>query len=311
LMMMTWKTPVVPDEQCFESIKSGLDLVGPGEKVILNSAEFYGFTPKEANLQLLNRFFTKYPEYRDRAFIAVKGGFNAEIGGVDGSPEFLRKSAENVKKNLGFKPDVYQCARQDEKYPVEETVGVLKGLAEEGFFDYIGLSEVSAATLRRAAAIHPIALVEIEISPWSYEEETRKVIQAGEELGVTTLGYSPLGRGFLVSDFKSNTEFKDFRAHVPRLAPGALEANLKIRDSVTKFSTKLGITNAQLCLAWVASLGPHVIPLPGSSSKSRTLENFSAANVSLSEGELKEINEAIDAFEVVGGRYPEGMPVWT
>ena len=186
-------------------------------------------------------------------------------------------SAENVKKWLGFKPDVFQCARQDKDRPVEETVGILKGLAEEGLFDYIGLSEVSEATLRRASAVHQIALVEIEISPWSYEEETRKgmwyctsssntspltililllpVIQAGKELGVTILGYSPLGSGFLVNDYKPGTQFNDVRAHFPRLAPGAFEANMKIRDSLTKISTKLGITNAQLCLAWVASLG--------------------------------------------------------
>jgi len=311
LMMMTWKDPAVPDEQCFESIKSGLDLAGPGEKIILNSAEFYGYTPKEANLGLLNRFFTKYPEYRDRAFIAVKGGYNVEAGRSDGSLEYLRESAENVKKWLGFKPDVFQCARQDKDRPVEETVGILKGLAEEGLFDYIGLSEVSEATLRRASAVHQIALVEIEISPWSYEEETRKVIQAGKELGVTILGYSPLGSGFLVNDYKPGTQFNDVRAHFPRLAPGAFEANMKIRDSLTKISTKLGITNAQLCLAWVASLGPHVIPLPGSSSKSRTLENFSASNVNLSEAELKEINEGIEAFEIVGPRAPEHVPVWT
>jgi len=311
LMLMTWKKPVIPDEQCFESIKAGLDLADPGEKIILNSAEFYGYAPPEANLELLNRFFTKYPEYRDRAFIAVKGGYNSKLHRPDCSPEFLRQSAENVKKSLGSKPDVFQCARQEKDRPVEETVGILKGLAEEGLFDYVGLSEVSEATLRRAAKVHPISLVEIEISPWSYEEETRKVIQAGKELDVTVLGYSPLGNGFLVSNSQPGTQFNDIRAHSPRLAPGAFEANLKVRDALTKISTRLGITNAQLCIAWVASLGPHVIPLPGSAAKSRTLENFSASNVKLSEADLKEINEAIDAFEVVGNRYPEGIPVWT
>jgi len=309
-MMMTWRDPVIPDEQCFESIKAGLDLAGPGEKIILNSGELYGYTPREANLQLLNRFFIKYPEYRDRAFIAVKGGVNLETLRPDGSPELLRQSAENIKKTLGFKPDVFQCGRQDKSRPVEETVGILKGLAEEGLFDYIGLSEVSEATLRRASAVHPIALAEIEISPWSYEEETRKVIQAGKELSVTILGYSPLGSGFLVNGYKP-AEFKDIRAILPRLAPEAQKANVKIRDSLTELSAKLGITNAQLCLAWVASLGPHVIPLPGSSAKNRTLENFSASSVNLSEAELMEINEAIEAFEVVGDRYPAHVPVWT
>jgi len=308
LMMMTLRNPVIPDEQCFESIKAGLDLAGPGEKIILNTAEFYGHSPQEANLQLLNRFFTKYPEYRDRAFITVKGGYNIGLGQPDGCPEFLRQSAENVKKILGFKPDAFQCARQDKGSPIEETVGILKGLAEQGLFDYIGLSEVSEATLRRASAVHPIALVETEISPWAYEEETRKVIQAGKELGVTILGYSPLGCGFFVNDVKDGEKLKHVR---PRLAPEAQKTNVKIRDSLTKISTKLGITNVQLCLAWVASLGPHVIPLPGSSSKTRTLENFSASNVSLSEEELKEINEAIKAFEVVGDRYSASVPVWT
>jgi len=194
LMMMTWKTPVVSDEQAFASIKAGLDLVALGEKVLLNSGEFYGVEPRTANLHLVGRFFSKYPEYADRAFLSVKGATARDALWPDSSPDNLRASVETCIKSIGpsKKIDLFQGARIDPKHSVEDTVTVLKGFVKEGLFDYIGLSEVSSDTLRRAYAVNPIAVVEIEVSPWAYEEETKKVIATAKELGVTVSGYSPL-----------------------------------------------------------------------------------------------------------------------
>jgi len=313
LMLMTSKNPVVPDEQAFTAIKAGLDLVAPGEKIFLNSGEFYGIEPRTANLELIGRFFAKYPQYVERAFLSVKGGSARDSLMPDHNPENLRASVETCIRCLGpFKRiDLFECARVDPNYPVEDTMAVLKGFVKEGLFDHIGVSEVSSDTLRRAFSIHPIAAVEIEISPWSYEEETKKVIVAAKELGVAVLAYSPLGRGFLTGTItKANLDPSDFRNRLPRFQDEAYEANKTFLDALTVISMGKGITNAQLCIAWVASLGDHVIPLPGSSAEKRTLENFSAASVKLDAGELKGIHDAIETLEVVGSRYPAGMHTW-
>ncbi|KAF9505598.1 hypothetical protein BS47DRAFT_1353820 [Hydnum rufescens UP504] len=314
LMHMTWKDVHVPDEQAFASIKAGLDLASPGQKVLLNSAEFYANAPNRiANLTLLSRFFTKYPEYADRALVSVKGGTAPDSLIPDTSPENLKRSVDACVAALAPKKlDLFECARVDPKVPVEDAIATLAGFVKEGLFDYIGVSEVSADTLRRAAKVHPIACVEIEVSPWSYEEETRKVITTAKELGVSVVAYSPIGRGFLTGTLtkKNIANTGDFRSHLPRFQEEAYETNKKFVDALAKVSTRLGITNAKLCIAWVASLGPHVIPLPGSSAPVRTLENFSAAEVKLSDEDLAEINAAIISHDILGGRYPQGIPLW-
>lgn len=313
LMLMTWKAIPVPDDQAFAAIKAGLDLVSPGEKVLLNSGEFYGFNPKTANLELLGRFFAKYPEYADRAFLSVKGGANLDTMTSDSSPENLRRSVENIIAALGGhkKLDLFECARVDPRVPIEDTITTLAGFIKEGLFTHIGLSEVSAATLRRAAKVHPIAAAEIEVSPWTYEEETRKVIAAAKELDVSVVAYSPMGSGFLTGAVTlKHLDTLDIRNHLPRFQDDAYETNKKFVDALSAISSRIGITNAKLCIAWVGSLGAHVIPLPGSSAVSRTLENFSAADVKLSEEDLEEVEQAIRAHAIQGFRYPPGVPVW-
>ncbi|KAF8307612.1 aldo/keto reductase [Clavulina sp. PMI_390] len=306
LMFMTWTTPVVDDETAFESIKAGLDLVQPGEKIMLGSGEFYGVNQPTANLELLSRFFSKFPEYTDRALLQVKGGLvNMHPAS---SPESLRRSVENIIGSLGEskKLDMFIPARIDGVHPIEEIVASLKQLQDEGLFKHIGLSEVNATTLRRACKVAPIALVEIEVSPWTYDAATQEVIAAAQELGVHVSAYGPLGRGFLTGSFKrEELGAGDFRLLIPRLELEATTANQNILDRITEFANKKGVTNAQLCIAWVASLGPHVIPLPGSSKASRTIENFAAANISLSEAEKKEIDDAVNSFVIVGDRYPK------
>jgi len=165
------------------------------------------------------------------------------------------------------------------------------------------LSECSADTLRRAHAVHPITMVEIEISPWSYEDETKKVIATADELGITVLGYSPLGRGFLTGAIRSKEDLTDFRQHMPRFQDEALKHNLALVDSLGAIAQKKGITTAQLCIAWVAALGPHVIPLPGSSHAKRTLENIDGGRVTLTSSDLEEINKVLANHEVRGERY--------
>ena len=194
-----WKPTPVPDDDCFASIKAGIDALPPGAKMLLNSGapnhvfspylspkfshvlfryagEFYGQGETPANLELVARFFEKYPSYADRVFLSVKGGNKLHSLQPDGSPENLRRSVDYILEKLrGTKSlDLFECARYDPTYPLEDSLGVLQGLIKEGKFKYIGLSEIGAATVRRAHKAAPeVAAVEIEVSPWSYSQETK------------------------------------------------------------------------------------------------------------------------------------------
>ncbi|KAI0375028.1 aldo/keto reductase [Pilatotrama ljubarskyi] len=321
LMMMTWRDPSVPlpDEEAFEAIKAGVDAMPPGVKMVLNSGEFYGHNMSTANLELLARFFEKYPEYANRTFLMVKGGLKENSLVPDSSPENLRRSIDKVNSVLRGtkKVDLFESARVAKNVPVEDAIKTLVQLKNEGKFDHIGMSECSAATLRRANAVHPIATVEIEVSLWSYEEETKKVIATAKELGIAVVGYSPLGRGFLTGTIKSPKDLpaSDMRHRFTRFQEENFKHNMGIVEGVKAVAAKKGITPAQLSIAWVASRGPHVIPLPGSSNKKRTLENIAAGDVELTEADLAEIDEILAKNPVKGGRYnddvdPNALHLW-
>ncbi|TFK29154.1 aldo/keto reductase [Coprinopsis marcescibilis] len=307
LMMMTWTPNQVPDEQCFEAIKAGVDALPAGTKAFLNSGEFYGQNFSTSNLELLSRFYAKYPEYADKTFLSVKGGIDWSKRGPNGSLEYLRKSVDNILKVLGpnKKLDLFEPARIDSSISIEELIQNLVVLQKEGKFDHIGLSEVKAETLRKAHAVHPIAAAEVEISPWSYEQRTKDLISTAKELGVAVIAYSPLGRGFLIGQIKSVADLPegDIRGHLTRFKEEYIKHNLAIVHELTAVAGKIGVTPAQLSIAWVKCLGPHVIPLPGSSKASRTLENLRAGDVQLSGKDLDEINAVIERNEIKGDRY--------
>ncbi|KAI0251558.1 aldo/keto reductase [Lactifluus subvellereus] len=313
LMMMTWKPTPVPDEDCFAAIKAGIDALPPGAKMMLNSGEFYGQGETAANLELVARFFEKYPSYADRAFLSVKGGHKLHSLQPDGSPENLRRSVDNILEKLrGTKSlDLFECARYDPTYPLEDTLKVLQGFVQEGKFEYIGLSEVSAATVRRAHQAAPeVAAVEIEISPWSYTQETKDVIATCAELGIAVIGYSPLGRGFLTGQIKKPDDFEegDFRRIFSRFQEDNFKHNFAIVDALTAIASRKGITPAQLSIAWVSARGPHVLPLPGSSNAKRTLENLAGGDVELPKEDLAEIDKVLETHTIKGGRYVDTIP---
>ncbi|KAF8146996.1 aldo/keto reductase [Mycena galopus ATCC 62051] len=312
LMMMG--TPESTDEVCFASIKAGVDALPPGAKMFLNSGEFYSNTWGPENLDLLNRFFTKYPDYADRTFLSVKG---AMVGLVsDCSIENLRKSVLNIQTHLGphKKMDLYQPARIDKTRPIEDAMRNLVVLLKEGYFAHIGLSECSAETLRRANAVYPVTAAEIEVSLWVYEPETKKVIETARELGISVLAYSPIGKGFLGGKFTSAAELPegDYRSRYTRFKADTLAHNLSLVSALPELAAKKGVTTAQLAIAWVAALGPHVIPLPGSSTASRTLENCAAGDIELSAEEMAVMCAMAEA-EVKGSRMaggPEEGHLW-
>jgi len=307
LMMIT----KVSDEEAFEAIKAGVDALPPGAKMVLNSGEFYAPDFSTANLKLLARFYDKYPDYAEKTFLSVKGGLVPSAvpgpGVPSGSPENIRRSVDTINAALrGTKKlDLFQCARVDPSIPIEEQVKVMAELVKEGKFDHIGMSECKAETLRRGHAVHPIAIVEIEVSIWSYEEETKKVIAAAKELGIAVAGYSPVGRGFLTGSIQTLDDLPatDFRRRLTRFKEEYLKANKAIVEELKALAAKKGITPAQLAIAWVGSLGDHVIPLPGSSVKKRTLENLAAGDIVLTEADKAEIANITATHEVKGDRY--------
>ncbi|KZT07914.1 aldo/keto reductase [Laetiporus sulphureus 93-53] len=309
LMMMTWRDPQhsLPDEEAFEAIKAGVDALPSGTKMLINSGEFYGPNLSTANLELIARFFDKYPEYADKTFLSVKGGAVVGELNIDSSPENLRRSVDKINSVLrGTKKlDLFESARVDPKIPIEEAVKTLAELVKEGKFSHIGLSECKAETLRRAHAVHPISIVEIEVSLWSYEEETKKVIAAAKELGIAVAAYSPLGRGFLTGSIKKTDDLTDgdFRRQMTRFREEHIEQNLAFVEALKAIAAKKNITPAQIAIAWVSSLGEHVIPLPGSSNKKRTLENLAAADIVLTEADKAEIAKVMSEHHIKGDRY--------
>ncbi|KAI0046056.1 aldo/keto reductase [Auriscalpium vulgare] len=310
LMTMTWVPTPVPEQEAFAAIKAGIDTLPPGAKMLLSSGEFYAQDFSMLNLEVLARFFEKYPSYADKAFLSVKGGAKKRQRVPDSSPENLRRSVTAIVTALrGTKTlDLFEVARVDSAYPTEDTVGVLQGFVKEGLFKYIGLSEVNATTVRRAAKVARIAAVEIEVSPWSYWQETKDVISTCEELGISVVAYSPLGRGILTGALKpENLEEGDMRLGFTRFKPENWKHNEAIVDAMTAVAAKKGITPAQLSIAWVAARGAHVIPMPGSSNAKRTLENIAGGNITLSEAELAEIDAVLAQNTVKGGRYIDEM----
>ncbi|KAJ7455942.1 aldo/keto reductase [Mycena galericulata] len=303
LMMMTWIPTPAPEDQCFEAIKAGIDALPAGTKAFLNSGEFYAMDMKTGNLEMLSRFYAKYPEYADKTFLSVKGAIRNRA--PDNSSESIRASAENIQRALETgKLDLFEPARIDRKVSIEDTTKTLSALVKEGRISHIGLSECNAGTLRKAHAVYPVTAVEIEISPFSYEENQRKVIATAAELGISVIAYSPLGRGVLAGKVKSAADMEegDIRFRYSRFKDENLKHNLPIVDKLDAIAKAKAITVAQLCIAWVAALGPNVIPVPGSSRSDRTLENLRAGDIVLSADELREINETIAKHGVKGDR---------
>ncbi|EIW84863.1 aldo keto reductase [Coniophora puteana RWD-64-598 SS2] len=317
LMLMTWKAQPNPDEQSFAAIKAGIDSLPPGVKMFLNGGEFYGPNCSTANIEMIARFFEKYPEYADRAFLSVKGGAKADSLVPDGSEENVKRSVNRVLEKLRGKKtlDLFECARVDPNTPLEVSLGALAQLVKEGKIGSIGMSEVKAETLLRGHKVHPITAVEIEVSPWEYGPQQKAVIKAAQENNIAVIAYSPIGRGFLTGQIKSLDDIPegDFRRMLPRFQPENMATNFAIVEKLQSIAKEKGITSAQLSIAWVSSLGPHVLPLPGSSHIDRTLENVSASKVQFTTEELTKVTEVIENAVFAGTRYPgddRAMYLW-
>lgn len=273
----------------------------------LDTAEVYG---PYTNEELLGRFLREVP--RDSVVVATKFGFlNAKgVRGVDSSPENVRRACDASLKRLGIETiDLFYQHRVDPKVPIEEVVGVMADLVLAGKVRLVGLSEAGPETLRRAAKVHPIAALQSEYSLWSRDVETNGVLAICRELGITFVPYSPLGRGFLTGAIQKfeDLDASDWRRTNPRFGEKALQANLKLVDTVKELAGKKGSTPAQLALAWVLAQGNDLVPIPGTKRVRYLEENMGALNVKLTESDLKEINARVAQIDVLGERYAPDM----
>ena len=274
----------------------------------LDTADMYG---PYKNEELVGRAIKGK---RDKIVLATKFGIvrdpaNPTVRGVNGKPDYIRRSCEGSLKRLGVETiDLYYQHRVDPATPIEETVGALAQLVKEGKVRHIGLSEASPRTLRRAVKVHPITALQTEYSLWSREPED-EILATCRELGVGFVAYSPLGRGFLTGQFTRFEDFlqDDYRRFSPRFQGENFQKNLDIVRRVEEIAKKQGCKPAQLALAWVLAQDKNIVPIPGTKRRKYLEENVSAIGVKLSEDDLRRIDEIFPTGAAAGLRYPEHM----
>ena len=267
-----------------------------------DTADMYGFG---ANEQLLGKAFKdRWDEVILATKFAIMRGPNGEFLGISGKPDYIKKACEQSLQNLGVEAiDLYYMHRQDPEVEIEEIVGTMADLVKEGKIKAIGLSEVPPDILRRAHAVHPISALQTEYSLWSREPE-QELFDVCEELGITFVAYSPLGRGFLTGAIKSRADLEegDWRLTNPRFTEEAIQANLKFVEVIDGLAQSKGVSKAQIALAWILSQNEEITVIPGTRKIHRLEENLGSFQVELSASDLATIEDHLPQ-EAAGERY--------
>ncbi|WP_114228846.1 MULTISPECIES: aldo/keto reductase [Sphingomonas] len=271
----------------------------------LDTADMYGpFT----NEKLVGKAIA---DRRDRVFLATKfGNVRGEKGeflGVRGDPDYVRSACEASLKRLGVETiDLYYQHRVDRNVPIEETVGAMARLKEEGKIRFLGLSEAAPATIRKAHGVHPITALQTEYSLWSRDAED-EILPTVRELGIGYVAYSPLGRGFLTGQITRPEDFPedDFRRFHPRFVGENFARNIALVHELERLAADKGCSAAQLALAWVLSRGQDIVPIPGTKHRKYLEQNIAATELSLSEDELQRLDEILPPGAAAGARYHE------
>ncbi|KAI9026772.1 putative oxidoreductase [Hyaloraphidium curvatum] len=292
------------EEAAMRTIEACLDM---GVKHF-DTADVYGLGKNE---ELVGRAIKKFG--RDRFFLASKFGFVRDASGklirFDASPAYIKQACAASLARLGVETiDLYYAHRIDPKVPVEETVAAMAELVKEGKVRYLGLSECSAETLRRACKVHPIAAVQSEYSLFSLDPEQNGVLDACRELGVAFVAFSPLGRGFLSGTLTSPEDFgeRDYRRLLPRFQGENFEKNMELVRAVEVMAKEKGCTASQLAIAWTLR-NPVVFPIPGTKSPERVVENVGSALVEITDEEDKQIRKMLEGMPPAGERYNAEM----
>ncbi|KAL7948628.1 Aldo/keto reductase [Trichoderma barbatum] len=270
-----------------------------------DTADVYG-----DNEELLGKWF-KHSGKRDDIFLATKCGGVFDSSGnssIRSDPEYVRQACDKSLQLLGVSHiDLFYLHRLDKETPVELTIRALTELKDQRKIRHLGLCEVSAATLRRAHAVHPITAIQVEYSPFSVDIQKPQIdiLDTARELGIAVVAYSPLGRGMLTGQIKSPDDFDadDFRKSLPRFSRENFPKNLALVEKIGTIAASKGVTPGQLTLAWLLAQGADIFPIPGTKKIKYLEENLGAVNVVLSKDEEAEIRKAIYETEVIGGRY--------
>jgi aryl-alcohol dehydrogenase-like predicted oxidoreductase len=271
-----------------------------------DTADVYG---NGANEELVSRVLV---QNREEIFIATKFGFRArttpagEESYIDGSPAYIKQAVEDSLRRLKIETiDLYYAHRVDPTTPIEDTIGAMADLVQEGKVRYLGLSEASPESLRRAYAVHPIAALQNEYSLLSRDIE-KEILPLTQELGVTLVAFSPLSRALITNRLNTSAlEEDDFRKHLPRYSGDYLENNQNLASEFGTLATSKRMTPAQLALAWVLAQGDNIIPIPGTKRRKYLEENAAAAEVILSPEAREEIQALLNEYPNIGPRYTE------
>jgi aryl-alcohol dehydrogenase-like predicted oxidoreductase len=274
----------------------------------LDTADVYGYGDNEILVGEAIR------DRRDKVFLATKFAIvrdrnNPKTRGVSGKPEYVKSSCEASLKRLGVETiDLYYQHRVDPQTPIEETVGAMAQLVREGKVRFLGLSEASAATIRRAHAVHPIAALQTEYSLWTRDPED-EVLAVTRELGIAFVAYSPLGRGFLTGQIKNFEDLAadDYRRTSPRFQGENFQKNLDLVARVESIAKEKNCTPSQLALAWLLAQGEDIIPIPGTKHRKYLDENLASVDVNLSSEDLRQLEEVAPKGVAAGDRYPQTM----
>ena len=320
-MGLTWGHPNPPEEQSLASMRAAFE----AGATFWNAGEMYG-TAEYNSTHLLQTYFAQHPEHADKVTVSIKGGRVAPPRVIDGSEENIRRSVDDCLGVLrGTKAiDIYELGRVDPLVPVEESMRVLRQLQAEGKIKGIGLTEVSADTIRRAAAITPIAAVEVELSLATTDILYNGIASTCAELGIPIIAWGAIGRGmFTTKHIQKNEDIPDgdHRKNVPKFQDDVLAHNNRLVDQVADLASGKGCTLPQIALAWVLKLSRStlpdgvklgtIVPLAGSSSPERTRENMASIDVKISDNEMAEIWKILSKNPVLGARFSADIQKWS
>ncbi|WP_340030640.1 aldo/keto reductase [Paenibacillus sp. FSL K6-1122] len=293
---------MMPDnDESVHTIQGALD----AGVTMFDTADLYGAYEKQrfgGNEKLLGRALQGR---RSKAIVATKFGIT-HTQGPKGDPAYIKKSVDASLYNLGMDYiDLYYQHRPDPNTPIEETIGTLADLVQQGKIRYIGLSEAPVEIIRRADAVHPITALQTEYSLWSRELED-EIMPVLHELNIGLVPYSPLGRGFLTGQIRSIDDLPedDYRRHYPRFQGENFQKNLEVVGLIQEMAKQKGCTVSQLALAWLLGKGEHIVPIPGTRNLERVHENLGALQVSLTDDEMNQIDHISPQGIAAGGRFP-------
>jgi pyridoxine 4-dehydrogenase len=305
LMGLTWRSPARPSQPEAINLLNTAFECGAN---FWNAGELYG-TPERNSMHLLNEYFTAYPEKASKVLLSMKGGMDPTTMKPDSTEAGLKRSVDTCLRVLDGKKsiDIFECARVDPNVSIEDTIRVLGQFVKEGKIGGIGLSEVKAETIRRAHKIHPIAVVEVELSLWTPDVLHNDIATTCAELGIPIVAYAPLSRGALTGDFATkNSDLPEFRRAYPKFQDEVLQSNLRLSQEVEKVAKRKGCTSAQVALGWIVGLNGWngfglLIPIPGAEKKEWVQQN--SQHVTLTKEEMQQLEVILKEKRTSGDRY--------